>query len=76
MDYTTIEAEIAHGHISVREPERLPETGHALLIVLPSYQAGNSTGGPQERVRLPLVQGDGQVIINPTAEELDASLWD
>jgi hypothetical protein len=28
------------------------------------------------RVRLPLVQGDGKKMINPTREQLDASLWD
>jgi hypothetical protein len=28
------------------------------------------------RVKLPLVQGDGKRLINPTSEELDASLWD
>jgi hypothetical protein len=28
------------------------------------------------RVKLPLVQGDGKRLINPTREELDASLWD
>ena len=27
-------------------------------------------------VKLPLVQGDGKQMINPTREELDASLWD
>ena len=29
----------------------------------------------RQRVELPLLRGDGQRIINPTAEELDASLW-
>jgi hypothetical protein len=28
------------------------------------------------RVRLPLVKGDGKRRIDPTREELDASLWD
>jgi hypothetical protein len=28
------------------------------------------------RVKLPLVQGDGKRLINPTREQLDASLWD
>ena len=28
------------------------------------------------RVRLPLVQGDGKHMINPTREDVDASLWD
>ena len=30
----------------------------------------------QTRVRLPLIQGDGTFVINPTPEELDASLWE
>ena len=76
MDYTTIEAEIIHGRITVREPEKLPENGHGLLIVLPSSQADGPTARQRKRVRLPLIQGDGQVTINPTAEQLDASLWD
>jgi hypothetical protein len=28
------------------------------------------------RVKLPLVQGDGKRLINPTREQLDAGLWD
>lgn len=28
------------------------------------------------RVKLPLVRGDGKRLINPTREQLDASLWD
>jgi hypothetical protein len=28
------------------------------------------------QVKLPLVQGDGKRLINPTREQLDASLWD
>ena len=28
------------------------------------------------RVKLPLVQGDGKRLIDPTWEQLDASLWD
>ena len=28
-----------------------------------------------QRVELPLIRGDGRRIINPTPEELDASLW-
>jgi hypothetical protein len=37
-------------------------------------------GGPRatrsRRVNLPLVKGDGKRRIDPTREELDASLWD
>jgi hypothetical protein len=28
------------------------------------------------RVKLPLIRGDGKRLINPTREQLDASLWD
>lgn len=28
------------------------------------------------RVKLPLVQGDGKRLINPSREQLDASAWD
>jgi hypothetical protein len=75
MTYTTIEAEISHGRVTVKEPEKLPESGHGLLIVLPPPVAEVAARQPA-RVHLPLIQGDGVLIINPTAEELDASLWD
>ena len=29
----------------------------------------------RQRVELPLIRGDGQRLINPTPEELDASAW-
>jgi hypothetical protein len=38
-----------------------------------------SVGSPQagsRRVKLPLIKGDGSRRIDPTREELDASLWD
>ena len=28
------------------------------------------------RIRLPLVKGDGNHVINPSRDELDANLWD
>ena len=37
---------------------------------------GNSGRAKIRRVKLPLVQGDGKRSINPTREQLDASLWD
>jgi hypothetical protein len=37
---------------------------------------GNSQKAKSRRVRLPLVQGDGERQIDPTREQLDASLWD
>lgn len=30
----------------------------------------------RHRVKLPLIRGDGRRIINPSRQELDASLWD
>jgi hypothetical protein len=76
MSYTTIEAEINHGTVTVKEPDKLPEHGHGLLIVLSPVEKSEIGDRPRVRVRLPLIQGDGQRLINPTPEELDASLWD
>ena len=75
MSYVTVEVEIDHGRIVAREPEKLPDRGSGLLTVLPApgEDAGPKAG--RSRVELPLIQGDGKRIINPTAEELDASLW-
>ena len=74
MNYTMLEAQIEHGLVTVKEPEKLPEMGYGLLIVLPAEAArGEPTG---VRVKLPLIRGDGQRPIDPTAEDLDASLWD
>jgi hypothetical protein len=75
MDYTTIEAEIQHGHVLVKEPEKLPNQGRGLLILFPAETDARpaSTG---HRVQLPLIEGDGKHIINPTREELDESAWD
>jgi len=75
MDYTTIEAEIDHGQISVKEPALLPERGRGLLILFPPSTSG---AGAQQRPRilLPLIQGDGKRMINLSPEELDESAWD
>jgi hypothetical protein len=37
---------------------------------------GGSRESRNRRVKLPLVKGDGKRRIDPTREELDASLWD
>ena len=76
MTFTTIEAEIDHGRVTVKEPDKLPERGRGLLIVLPPAEFGISVGRPRKRVQLPLIQGDGRHVTNPTREDLDASLWD
>lgn len=77
MSYLTVEVEIDHGRIVVREPEKLPEKGNGLLTILQPSTGQNSEGATQRlRVELPMVRGDGKRIINPTREELDASTWD
>ena len=76
MTYLTVEVEIDHGRIIARESEKLPATGTGLLTVLPPGARQNAGSTPwRQRVELPLIQGDGKHIINPTPEELDASLW-
>ena len=74
--YRTLEADIDHGQVTVKQPEMLPEKGRGLLIVLPDANASEAGARPRQRVRLPLIRGDGLHVINPTPEELDASLWD
>jgi hypothetical protein len=76
MSYVTVEVEIEHGRIVAREPEKLPEKASGLLTILPS--PGRQAVEPKpvrQRVARPLIRGDGKRIINPTPEELDASLW-
>lgn len=76
MDYTTIEADILHGQVTVKEPQKLPDQGRGLLIVLPQTRAAEVAARPRVRVKLPLIRGDSTQKINPTPEELDDSLWD
>lgn len=75
MSYRTVEVKIEHGKVVPTEPEKLPESGAGLLTILSTATMEN---GPRVRTRieLPLIRGDGRRIINPTPEELDASLWD
>ncbi|MSU56602.1 MAG: hypothetical protein EXS35_00200 [Pedosphaera sp.] len=72
MSYVTVEVEIDHGRVVPKEPEKLPEKGSGLLTILPPSAPRPQ---PQRRVELPLIRGDGQNIINPTPDQLDASLW-
>jgi hypothetical protein len=74
MDYTTFEAVVDHGQISVKDSAKLPEQARGLLILFPLSDA--AAGSTRTRVVLPLIKGDGQRIIDPTPEELDASAWD
>jgi hypothetical protein len=74
MSYLTVEVEIDHGKLVAKEPNKLPETGKGVLtVLLPGNPASSFV---RKRVHLPLVQGDGSHKINPTPEQLDASLWD
>ncbi|HXP62928.1 MAG TPA: hypothetical protein VN829_20675 [Dongiaceae bacterium] len=76
MNYVTVEVEIEHGRIVARGPEKLPEKASGLLTILPSPAHKAAELGPvRQRVTLPLIRGDGKRIIDPTPEELDASLW-
>jgi len=76
MSYVTVEVKIDHGRIVPREPEKLPAQGNGLLTILhPATEQTKGTKLASTRVELPLIRGDGKRIINPTSEELDASLW-
>lgn len=77
MSYVTLEVEIIQGKVVPKEPEKLPEEGKALLTLL--GQESNQSAGAKKtrkRVQLPLIRGDGIHLINPSREEIDASLWD
>ncbi len=69
----TIEVDIDHGRLTARQPHLLPETGTGLLTVLAAAE-GNDL--PRHRVRLPIVRCTPGTTVNPTAEDLDDSLWD
>ena len=76
MIYVTVEVEIEHGRIVAREPEKLPEKASGLLTILPTPPCkGPEQQTRRQRVETPLIRGDGRRIINPTTQELDASLW-
>ncbi len=75
MSLETFEAEIIHGQVTVKQADKLPERARGLLIVLAPENATHERG-LRTRVALPLIQGDGVHIIDPSKEDLDASLWD
>jgi len=76
MSYVTVEVEIEGGRIVAREPEKLPEKASGLLTILPGTRQGMPDPPPaRQPVTLPLIRGDGHRLVNPTSEELDASLW-
>jgi hypothetical protein len=39
MSYVTVEVDIDHGRIILRDPQRLPESGKGLLTILTSLEA-------------------------------------
>jgi len=76
MNYVTVEVDIDHGRVVPRDPGGLPEKGSGLLTILEPVSTGVGVAKPRgQRVELPLIRGDGKRIINPTPEDLDASLW-
>jgi hypothetical protein len=69
----TVEVDIEHGKLTARQPHLLPENGVGLMAIV------SSSGGvyaPRRRVSLPLVACVPGSVVNPTAKELDDSLWD
>ena len=73
MGPITVEVDIQHGTLTARQPHLLPETGIGLLTIL---SLGEGSVPPRSRVSLPLVRCAPGTLLNPTAEELDNSLWD
>jgi hypothetical protein len=73
MGLVTVEVDIEHGRLTARQPQLLPETGVGLMTILPLIQNDAPLRG---RVNLPLVHCAPGTLVNPTAEDLDASLWD
>jgi hypothetical protein len=73
VDSITVEVDIDHGKLTARQPHLLPETGTGLLTILPHAE---EAAPPRSRVNLPLIRCTPGTVVNPTAEELDESLWD
>ena len=74
MSYRTVEVEIDHGKITLKEPESLPQTGTGLLTIFPSPLKGRMSG--RARADFPIIHCKPGTRITPSPEELDASLWD
>ena len=73
MGPITVEVDIAHGRLTARQPNLLPETGIGLMTILPTNVGAVP---PQSRVSLPLVRCVQGTLLSPTGGELDDSLWD
>ena len=66
MAPVTVEVDIDHGRLVVKQPHLLPETGTGVLTILP-LEAG--TVPPRNRVNLPLVRCVPGTLLNPTPED-------
>ena len=73
MNYRTVEVVIDHGRVVPRNPGELPECGNGLLTI---FDNSSVPTDPSQRVQLPIIRGNGNHLINPSPEELDASLWE
>jgi hypothetical protein len=71
MGYITVQVDIERGKVIPREPEKLPDKASGVLTFFSPEPEMN-----RRRVVLPLIRGNGKRLIDPTREELDASLWD
>lgn len=74
MTYRNVEVEIDHGKIMPKDPEKLPQTGRGLLTILPAPQPSEIPA--RRRAELPIIHCKPGTRIDPSPEELDASLWD
>lgn len=72
MSLITVEVKIDHGSLTARDSHLLPERGVGLLTVVRSEDV---VDGKKSRVELPLVHCVPGTLVNPTAEDLDESLW-
>lgn len=72
MGPITVEVDIEHGRLTARQPHLLPETGTGLLTILTPAEGSAPS---RTRVSLPIVRCVPGTILDPTAEELDDSLW-
>ena len=71
MKYRTVEVVIDQGRIVPHDPGDLPNSGNGLLTLFDNSPAPVD---PARRAQLPLIHGSGDHLINPSPEDLDASL--
>jgi len=70
MSYTTLDAEIRDGQVTVREPDKLPRQGRALLVILEPPLTAAEVPLPRTRVSLPLRKSAG---ISSNRSSIDAA---